>query len=137
MSQAKPSKVQSKSFSKRRPGSTKSKPEKGQRHEPVIIKELPDQVTMLTNSHKNSVASSSERNHPSEAGANSEANPKTVQPQKLKSTVGRKLVKEQVLQSKQKVGYRRSSNQMMRKNVKGVDMGSDSKMGHRAVGVAS
>ncbi|XP_017227288.1 protein WVD2-like 7 isoform X1 [Daucus carota subsp. sativus] len=133
---AKPSKVQSKSFSKRRPGSTKSKPEKGQCREPVIIKELPE-VTMLTNSHKNSAASSRERNHPSEAGGNSEANPKIVQPQKLKSTVGRKVVKEQVVESKQKVGYRRSSNQMMRKNVKGVDMGSDSKMGHRAVGIAS
>ena len=92
---------------------------------------------MLTNSHKNSAASSSERNHPSEAGGNSEANPKIVHPQKLKSTVGRKVVKEQVVESKQKVGYRRSSNQMMRKNVKGVDMESDSKMGHRAVGVAS
>ncbi|KAK1387006.1 TPX2 domain-containing protein [Heracleum sosnowskyi] len=142
---AKPSKVQSRSLSDRRPVSTESKAEKGQSlsaSEPVNIKELPE-VTMLTNSNGNSVASSSEKNHPSEAGTDNEVNGKIVsekkdfQPLRHKLTVASKLVKEQVVERKQKVGYRSSSNQMMRKNMKGVDMGSGSKMGHRAVGVAS
>lgn len=121
--------------------STGSKAKKGQSLpaiEPVNIKDLPEATTLT-----NSVASSSEINHPSEAGTNNEINGKIVskkkhiQPQRHKLTVGSKVVKEQVVERKQKVGYRRSSNQMMRKNLKGVDMGSGSKMGHRAVGVAS
>lgn len=142
---AKPSKVQSKPILDRRLVSTESKAEKGQSSlsasEPVNIKELPE-VTMLTNSDGNYVASSSERNHPSEAGANNEvygklvSEKKDIQPQRHKLTVGSNVVKEQGVERKQKVEYR-SSNQMMRKNLKGVDMGSGSKMGHRAVGVAS
>lgn len=125
--------------------STESKTEKGQSlsaNEHVNIKKLPEE-TMLTNSSGNSVASSSERNHPSEAGTNNKVHGKIVsekkeiQPQRHKLTVGSKVVKEEVVERKQKVGYRRSSDQMIRKNLKGVDMGSGSKMGHRAVGVAS
>uniref|UniRef100_A0A2N9FZH2 TPX2 C-terminal domain-containing protein n=1 Tax=Fagus sylvatica TaxID=28930 RepID=A0A2N9FZH2_FAGSY len=48
-----------------------------------------------------------------------------------------KVTKGQRVDGKQKVGARKSSNEMARKDMKGIGIGSSSGMGHLAVGVAS
>lgn len=62
---------------------------------------------------------------------------KESHPQRHRISTGSKVVNARVIEGKQKVGARRSINEMMRKDMKGVCMGSGSKMGHLAVGVAS
>ncbi|KAL8157554.1 protein WVD2-like 7 [Apium graveolens] len=107
---AKPSKVQSKSLSDRRPVPTESKTEKGQSlpaSEPVNNKRLPE-VTMLTNSDGHSGASTSEIINLSEAVTKNEVygkivcEKKDIQPQRHKLTVGSKVVKEQGLKGSRK-----------------------------------
>ncbi|GLT61096.1 hypothetical protein SLA2020_338260 [Shorea laevis] len=48
-----------------------------------------------------------------------------------------KVTKGQRIEGKQKVGAQTSSNEMARKDMKGIGIGSRSRMGHLAVGVAS
>ncbi|KAK9277636.1 hypothetical protein L1049_007182 [Liquidambar formosana] len=91
-----------------------------------------------------SVASLTHRNRSSQAGMKSEVagkkergREKDTNLQKHRVSEVGKVTKGQRVGVKNKVGARSSSNEMVRKHMKGIGIGSGSGMGHQAVGVAS